>query len=34
MKKIETGLLDCYILEPDKFGDERGIFHHALLIKI
>ena len=26
MKKIETGLLDCYILEPDKFGDERGYF--------
>ena len=26
MKKIETNLLDCYILEPDKFGDERGYF--------
>ena len=26
MKKIETGLLDCYILEPDKFGDDRGYF--------
>lgn len=26
MKKIETGLLDCYILEPDKYGDERGYF--------
>ena len=26
MKKIETELLDCYILEPDKFGDERGYF--------
>lgn len=26
MKKIETGLLDCYIIEPDKFGDERGYF--------
>jgi len=26
MKKIETNLLDCYIIEPDKFGDERGYF--------
>lgn len=26
MKKIETELLDCYILEPDKFGDDRGYF--------
>ena len=26
MKKIETGLLDCYIIEPDKFGDERGYY--------
>ena len=26
MKKIETSLMDCYILEPDKFGDERGYF--------
>lgn len=26
MKKIETELLDCYILEPDRFGDERGYF--------
>lgn len=26
MKKIATELLDCYILEPDKFGDERGYF--------
>lgn len=26
MKKIETELLDCYIIEPDKFGDERGYF--------
>ena len=24
MKKIETNLKDCYIIEPDKFGDERG----------
>ena len=26
MKKIETNLLDCYIIEPDRFGDERGYF--------
>lgn len=26
MKKIETGLKDCYILEPDVFGDSRGYF--------
>lgn len=26
MKKIETGLKDCYILEPDKFGDDRGYY--------
>jgi dTDP-4-dehydrorhamnose 3,5-epimerase len=26
MKKIKTDLLDCYILEPDRFGDERGYF--------
>lgn len=26
MKKIETNLKDCYILEPDKFGDDRGYF--------
>lgn len=26
MKKIETELLDCYILEPKRFGDERGYF--------
>ena len=26
VKKIETGLCDCYILEPDKFGDNRGYF--------
>lgn len=26
MKKTATNLLDCYILEPDKFGDERGYF--------
>lgn len=26
MKKITTKLKDCYILEPDRFGDERGYF--------
>lgn len=26
VKKIETGLQDCVILEPDRFGDERGYF--------
>ena len=26
MKKIETELLDCFVLEPDKFGDSRGYF--------
>ena len=26
MKKIETDLKDCYILEPQRFGDERGYF--------
>lgn len=26
MKKIETNLLDCYILEPNRFGDNRGYF--------
>ena len=26
MKKIETNLKDCYILEPKRFGDERGYF--------
>jgi dTDP-4-dehydrorhamnose reductase/dTDP-4-dehydrorhamnose 3,5-epimerase len=26
MKKIETNLCDCYILEPQRFGDERGYF--------
>ena len=26
MKKIETGLKDCYIIEPDKFGDDRGYY--------
>lgn len=26
MKKIETELKDCYIIEPDKFGDDRGYY--------
>ena len=26
MKKIETEWKDCYILEPQRFGDERGYF--------
>lgn len=26
IKKIETGLQDCYILEPNRFGDDRGYF--------
>ena len=26
MKKIETNLKDCYILEPNVFGDDRGYF--------
>ncbi len=26
MKKIETNLKDCYILEPKRFGDNRGYF--------
>lgn len=26
MKKIETNLKDCYILELDRFGDSRGYF--------
>ena len=26
MKKLETNLLDCYILELNRFGDERGYF--------
>ena len=26
IKKIHTNLEDCYILEPDRFGDDRGYF--------
>ena len=25
MKKVFTDLADCYILEPERFGDESGI---------
>lgn len=32
MQIIETNLLDCYILEPKRFGDERGYFE-AFYIK-
>lgn len=26
MQKIETNLKDCYIIEPPRFGDDRGYF--------
>lgn len=26
MEKIKTNLNDCYILEPKRFGDDRGYF--------
>lgn len=26
MKKLETELKDCYILEPERFGDARGYY--------
>ena len=26
IKKIDTGLKDCYIIEPNRFGDDRGYF--------
>lgn len=26
MKRIETELKDCYIIEPDRFGDNRGYY--------
>ena len=31
MKKIETNLSDCYILEPNRFGDERGYFESVTI---
>lgn len=33
MKKIETNLVDCYIIEPDKFGDDRGYFSPCFIQK-
>ena len=33
MKKIKTELLDCYILEPDRFGDDRGYFEPYFIDK-
>lgn len=32
MNLVETNLVDCYILEPKRFGDERGYFE-AFYIK-
>jgi len=29
MKKIETTLNDCYIIEPQVFGDDRGFFFES-----
>ena len=26
MEKKETNLLDCYVLTPDLYGDDRGLF--------
>ena len=31
MKKIETNLKDCYILEPKRFGDKRGYFESVTI---
>jgi dTDP-4-dehydrorhamnose reductase/dTDP-4-dehydrorhamnose 3,5-epimerase len=33
MKRIETELKDCYILEPDKFGDKRGYYSPVFIEK-
>lgn len=33
MKKIETNLADCYIIEPSRFGDERGYFSPYFIAK-
>lgn len=33
IKIIETALKDCYILEPDKFGDDRGYFNPYFIQK-
>ena len=29
MKLVETGLKDCYVLEPQVFGDTRGFFFES-----
>ena len=34
MKLIETKLKDCYILEPDRFGDNRGWFSESYNKKV
>ena len=34
MKLIETKLKDCYILEPDRFGDTRGWFSESYNKKV
>ena len=34
MKLIETKLKDCYILEPDRFGDNRGRFSESYNKKV
>lgn len=31
MNKIETDLKDCYILQPQRFGDERGYFESVTI---
>lgn len=33
MKKIETELKDCFILEPNRFGDDRGYFSPFFIAK-
>lgn len=34
MKLIETKLKDCYIVEPDRFGDNRGWFSESYNKKV
>jgi len=29
LKIIETGILDCYVIKPQVFGDERGFFYES-----
>ena len=31
MKMLKTALEDCYIIEPDRFGDDRGYFSPYLI---